>query len=345
MHEASSRAALAPLGWDERRDAELAHLLLPDAVPARICRVDRGGGLALSPARTTRVSGAGLAAGDWVALRGDRIAAVLTRRTRIARRAAGRADAEQVLAANVDMVLIVHGADRPLRPRRIHRSLAMAWDSGAEPAIALTKSDLSPEPGEAARIEAVAPGVPVHVVSVLTGEGLDGLARAAAPGRTIVLLGESGAGKSSLVNALVAGADLATSAVRAGDAKGRHTTTARHLVPLPGGGAIIDTPGLRELGLWGAERGVEAAFADIDDLAEGCRFADCRHESEPGCAVRAAVDAGELEPERLDSLRDLRRELAALERRSDARAQRAHGRAGQKAYRARMREKGRGPRG
>ena len=171
--------------------------------------------------------------------------------------------------------------------------------------------------------------------------GVDEIAARAAPARTVVMLGESGAGKSSLANALLGRDAAATGAVRGGDAKGRHTTTARHLLPLPGGGALIDTPGVRELGLWGAESGVARAFDDIEALAEGCRFRDCRHEAEPGCAVRAAAASGELDPGRLQSLRDLRRELAADELRRDERARRAHGRRGARAVRQALRAKGR----
>jgi len=334
---------LIRLGWNHRRARELSAPGAAGAVPARIARVDRGGGLAIAEDGEVAVRGEGLAVGDWVALRGDAVAAVLPRRSTLSRRGAGRATAEQVIAANVDVVLVVQGLDRPLRLRRIHRALVMAWDSGATPAVVLTKADLA----AAAQVEALladaALGVDIHTVSVVAGRGVDEIAARAAPARTVVLLGESGAGKSSLANALIGREALPTGAVRDGDARGRHTTTARHLIALPGGGALIDTPGVRELGLWGAERGLARAFDDIETLAEGCRFRDCRHDSEPGCAVLAAVASGELDPGRLQSLRDLRRELAADERRRDERASRAAGRRGSRAARQALRVKGRRP--
>lgn len=325
MHRMET-AALAPLGWNDRRQAELDALGRPDAAPARIGRVDRGGALAIGVAGTDRLDAAGLVTGDWVAVAEGRLAAVLERRTLLSRRAAGRADAEQPIAANVDVVVVVQGLDRPLRDRRLHRALALAWDSGATPVIALTKADLDDRAAEVALTVEASCGVDAHAVSVRTAQGLAAIAALARPGRTLVLVGESGAGKSSLVNALVGEEALATGAVRAGDAKGRHTTTARHLVPLPGGGALIDTPGVRELGLWGSEEGVAAAFADITSLAEGCRFADCRHRGEPGCAVVRAVEEGRLDAGRLHSLHDLTRESEALALRADERAWRAHGR-------------------
>jgi ribosome biogenesis GTPase len=333
---------LARLGWDDRRAAEL-RALGDDVAPARIARVDRGGALAVAEAGEVGVRGSGLAVGDWIALRDGAAAAVLPRRTTLARRAAGTAPAGQVIAANVDVVLVVHALDRPLRLRRLHRALALAWESGAVPALVVTKADLVPSAPVEALLADAALGVAVHTVSAVTGQGVEEVGALAAPARTLVLLGESGAGKSRLTNALVGRDALATGAVRTGDGKGRHTTTARHLLPLPGGGALIDTPGVRELGLWGAEAGVTRAFGDIEALAEGCRFRDCRHETEPGCAVRAAAATGELDPARLESLRDLRRELAADERRRDERASRAHGRRGARAAREATRMKGRRP--
>ena len=262
-------AALAPLGWSPSRQAELDALGRPAAIPARIGRVDRGSSVAITAAGPVRAEAPGLVAGDWVALEDGRVAAVLARRTLLARRAAGRPDAEQAIAANIDVVAIVHGLDRPFRDRRLHRALVLAWDSGATPVVVLTKADL--DPGAAARaLDAeVAFGVDALPVSARTGAGLDALAARARPDRTLVLVGESGAGKSTLVNALLGHEALATRAVRGGDHKGRHTTTARHLVPLPGGGALVDTPGVRELGMWGSDDGVRAAFADIAALAEG----------------------------------------------------------------------------
>jgi ribosome biogenesis GTPase len=332
-------AALAPLGWSPARQAELEALGRPGAVPGRIGRVDRGSSVVIAATGPVRVEAPGLVAGDWVALEGGRLAAVLGRRTLLARRAAGRPDAEQAIAANVDVVAVVHGLDRPLRDRRLHRALALAWDSGATPVVVLTKADLDPDAAARALDAEVAFGVDALPVSARTGGGLDALAARARPDRTLVLVGESGAGKSTLVNALLGREALATAAVRDGDHKGRHTTTARHLVPLPGGGALIDTPGVRELGLWGSDEGVRAAFADIAALAEGCRFADCRHDGEPGCAVEAAVEEGSLDAGRLGSHRDLMREMASLARREDERAWRAHGRQGSRMAREAVRHK------
>lgn len=336
MHQ--NTAALAPLGWNTSRQAEL-DALGPGLMPARVARADRGGALAIGPEGPVRLEGVGLVTGDWTALADGRLAAVLQRRTLLERRAAGRADAAQAIAANVDIVAVVQGLDRPLRDRRLHRGLALAWDAGATPMVVLTKADL--DEGSATRaLEAEAAlGVDVHAVSVLTGEGLDALASLVAPDRTLVLIGESGAGKSSLVNALTGTDALAVTAVRAGDAKGRHTTTARHLVPLPGGGCLIDTPGVRELGLWSSQEGVAATFSEITALAAGCRFTDCRHDGEPGCAVERAVEEGLLDAARLASHRDLLRETAALALRADEREWRAHGRRGSRLIRRALREK------
>jgi ribosome biogenesis GTPase len=231
-----------------------------------------------------------------------------------------------VVAANVDLALLVASLNADLNARRIERYLATAWESGASPVIVLTKADLAPDwPERKAEIEAVALGVPVHVVSVVTGEGLDGLGASFAPGQTAALLGSSGAGKSSLVNALAGAELMATQAIREHDARGRHTTTHRELLLLPNGRLVLDTPGMRELGLWNADAGVATTFADIETLAAQCRFRDCRHEREPGCAIRAALDAGSLEDGRWSGYRRLKRELAREAGRSDPR-QRAEAR-------------------
>ena len=332
-------AALAPLGWSPSRQAELDALARPAALPARVARVDRGASLVVTADGPVRVAGAGLAAGDWLALEAGRPPVVLPRRTLLARRAAGRPDAEQAIAANVDVVAVVHGLDRPLRDRRLHRALALAWESGATPVVVLAKADLADDAPARALDAEVAFGVDALPVSARSGAGLDDLRARVRPDRTLVLVGESGAGKSTLVNALLGREALATGAVRDGDRKGRHTTTARHLLALPGGGALIDTPGVRELGLWGSQEGVRATFADIAALAEGCRFGDCRHDGEPGCAVAAAVGDGARDRRRLDSHRDLLRETAALARREDERAWRAHGRQGSRMAREAVRAK------
>jgi ribosome biogenesis GTPase len=204
-----------------------------------------------------------------------------------------------------------------VNPRRLERYLALAWESGAMPAVVLTKTDLADDVGACiAAAQAVAPGVDVMALSSLTGDGVDALERMLRPGRTAVLLGPSGAGKSTLVNRLLGAEQLRTGEVR-DDGKGRHTTTHRELVRLGGGALLVDTPGMRELQLWDADAGLGAAFSDIYALAAECRFKDCRHETEPGCAVLAAVDAGRLPPDRLEHWRQLQRELAYLARRQD----------------------------
>ena len=271
------------------------------------------------------------ATGDWVAVIAEpepAVVAVLPRWSAISRKDPNeRVTAEQVLAANIDVVAVVSSLDRPVSPNRIERMLAVAWESGASPVVVLTKVDLAGDVPEAvASAEAAAGVVPVLATSSVTGEGLEELRALAWPGRTLVLLGPSGAGKSTIVNHLL-GQDLqATGSVRTGDARGRHTTTSRQLLPLPGGGVLLDTPGLRSLPLWNAEAGVAATFEDIETLAAGCRFRDCRHEGEPGCAVQAAVDDGRLEARRLGSWSKLRQELDALALRQDAQATRAAGR-------------------
>lgn len=254
--------------------------------------------------------------GDWVSFEPrlqegtTLIQAVLPRRTQLVRKAAGRTDEEQVVAANVDVVFLVSALTRDLNPRRLERYLTVAWDSGAQPVLVLTKADLC-EDVEAARerIAALAPDVPLHTVSSLTGEGLDALWRYIGGNRTVALIGSSGVGKSTLINRLVGSARMEVGAMREDD-KGRHTTTHRELFVLPQGGLVIDTPGMRELGLMENEEGVRTAFVDIEELSAGCRFSDCRHEKEPGCAVHEALRSGQLAPERLESYRKLVQEVA-----------------------------------
>jgi ribosome biogenesis GTPase len=288
------------------------------------------------------------AVGDWVVLRepaGDSrvIEAVLPRRTKLARKAAGRVAREQVVAANVDVVFVVAALGRDVNERRIERFTAIAWNGGATPELVLTKADLVPDPAPyVARAMRAAPGVAVHVVSVVTGAGLDALALV--PGRTVALLGTSGAGKSTLVNRWLGRHLLETAAVR-GDGKGRHTTTSRHLVPLPSGAVVIDTPGLREVGLWTGDDGLAQTFEDVSAVAVACRFSDCHHQAEPQCAVRAAVTAGVLDPVRVEAWRSLTREQEHIDRQADpalTQEARAGARRGAKALRKRLREKGRG---
>jgi len=290
-----------------------------------------------SGGRTTSLAGklkhaAGSAAalpavGDWVACRPagaveGRIEHLLPRRTRLSRKVSGRRSAEQIVAANVDKVFLVMGLDGDFNPRRLERLLTTAWESGSEPVILLTKLDLCDKAEELrGRIAEVASGVPIVLVSCISDAGVEDVRRHLAEGETGVLLGSSGVGKSTLINRLLGEAVQKTAAVREDDDRGRHTTTHRELFRLPGAGLLIDGPGIRELQLWAEDESVTQAFEDIATLAASCRFRGCRHDSEPGCAIRGAVEDGTLDSSRLDNYRTLRKELAYLERRQDQNAQ------------------------
>ncbi len=265
-------------------------------------------------------------AGDWVALRLEagegpaQILAVLPRITRFARRAAGRVVQEQVVAANIDYVFLVAGLDSDFSPRRIERYLSAAWGSGATPVVILNKIDLCSDPAPRIQaVEQIAGGTTIHAVSALRGDGLAELDRYCLPGHTVALLGSSGVGKSTLVNHLVGAESQTTRPVRE-DGRGRHTTSRRELLFSARGGMVMDTPGMRELQLWDDE-GLHVTFDEIETLARNCRYRDCRHQEEPGCAVLAAVNAGALSAERLSSLRKLQRELAWQDRREDPMAE------------------------
>ena len=256
--------------------------------------------------------------GDWVALRNGLIDAVLPRASKFSRKTPWTEVAEQVLVANVDVAFLVMGLDeRDFNVRRLERYLTTAWEGGATPVIVLNKADLTDDlDGRIAETETVAFGVPIHAVSAHTGVGVEDLRRHLAGERTAVLLGSSGVGKSSIINRLLGDERFKTADVRS-DGRGRHTTSHRELVPVRGGGVIIDTPGLRELQLWETDEGLDQAFVDVADLIASCRFSDCEHRTEPGCAVKAALADGSLSRERWDSFQKLQRELARLERKLD----------------------------
>jgi ribosome biogenesis GTPase len=346
--------AASLLGWDPGWDAAFARFVAPGRRPARVMAVHketaivRGLGPDDAMERPAIVTGRfrydALAAseypavGDWLVLEPTRpaagpddpavIAAVLPRRSAFvrsaadaSRRGAGNLVDEQVIAANVDVAFIVAGLDGDFNLRRLERYLAVAWSSGVTPVIVLNKADIADDlPGRLAAVEAIAPGLAILVVSALTGEHVGDLAPHLAPGRTAVVLGSSGVGKSTLLNTLLGEQRQATGAVREDDSRGRHTTTHRELFLLPSGALLIDTPGIRSLEVAGADGGVDEAFDDIAALAAGCRFSDCQHDREPGCEVRAAIDRGELTEGRLASQRKLEREAAHAERKVDPRA-------------------------
>ena len=270
-----------------------------------------------APMRVRNI-GADVAVGDFVVVSedGERVAEVLHRHSAFVRRASfeGQRAKSHTIAANVDIVMLLHSLTSPPNQRRLERELVLAWDSGARPVVVLTKIDLVPD--SAAAVEAlrdVAPDVAVLTASGITGEGVEVLRGYAAGNSTIALLGASGVGKSTLLNSLVGHSRMATAVVREGDQRGRHTTIASELVRLPGDGWLIDTPGVRAVSLWSSGHGIERAFADVFELMDKCRFRDCKHDLEPGCAVNQAVADGLLDPRRLDSMKRLVAEEAALE--------------------------------
>ncbi len=323
---------LCAFGWNGFFSSQIAEGIEAGLEPARVIAVDRGrlrvaaadrDADATVAGRLLQAGGSLPTVGDWVLVRriGGVVEHVLDRRSTLARAAAGERTAQHVLAANVDMVLVVMGLDHDFNLRRLERYLAAAWQAGAQPAVVLSKADIVADPAESVReVAAVSPGAEVVATAAFTGVGVETVRSWLAQGRTGVFVGSSGAGKSTLVNVLLGHEVQATAAVRRHDQRGRHTTTVRTLFSLAGGGMIIDGPGMRELELWGAEEGLDQAFDDIATLAAGCRFRDCRHQDEPGCAVQLAVAEQRLAADRLEGYRKLVRELAYQRRRVDVAA-------------------------
>lgn len=321
---------LAQLGWDVRSGDHID----PGTRPARVVMQSSSAWhvldgtqalIARAPSRPLRMTPV---TGDWVTIKGDGascvVAEVLPRSTTLSRGAAGRASGEQVIAANVDVVASCVVADA-VNPRRLERELTAIWASGATPVVIITKADLVADAADV--LEAVmlqCPGVEVQCVSAMQGVGLDALVSMIGSGKTLALIGPSGAGKSTLVNRLLGGEVMPTAEVRA-DGRGRHTTTSRHLLPLPGGGLLLDTPGMREFAPWADEDALAETFADLDALARGCRFTDCAHDQEPGCAVRSAIENDPALAARLEHWRKLQREVEWMERRHDAHLQKQEG--------------------
>jgi ribosome biogenesis GTPase len=322
-------------GWSDALSQDFAPHAARGYIPGRVVVQQRGGYDLITDLGelTAEVSGrlAHEAAeggypvvGDWVAVSvrpgegAGTIHAVLPRRTIFLRKAAGPGQVAQVVASNVDVALLVAALNADFNPRRLERYLATAWQSGAAPVVVLTKADLSEDVEAAvAATEAIAIGVPVLAVSAATGEGMDTLAAHLRVGQTAVLVGSSGAGKSTLVNAWAGDGRMAVGEIREDDARGRHTTTHRELVLLPSGALILDTPGMRELALLDVDEGLSATFEDIEALALTCRFRDCGHGAEPGCAIQAALGDGSLDPDRWRSYGKLQREAAFVDRKED----------------------------
>lgn len=318
--------SLVQLGWNDELDQWVSELTDVSGY-GRIARTSRGYCLVFTGDKPRLVAsssvrsdtGTAPATGDFVAFgdvegEGPAITEIWPRRTALTRRAPGRVPTPQVLAANIDDVFVMHGLDRPLNLRRMERQLVIAWESGATPVVLLTKADECNDPSEAVEsIKRLAPGVDVFATSTPTGQGMDKVAARFTGTRAVALMGLSGIGKSTLVNYLSAGQVQRVAEVRAVDRRGRHTTVTRDLVPLPGGGVIVDTPGIREIGLWQAYRGMELTFTEIASAARLCRFSDCSHLNEPECAIRAGLSDGSISQRRLKHWNELHAELELQE--------------------------------
>jgi ribosome biogenesis GTPase / thiamine phosphate phosphatase len=334
--EGATPVNLAGLGWNAFFEAHLAEVATSSTVAARVIeqlkdfyRVHDGKREYLAELggkfRYTAEDKNDLpAVGDWVTItvrRAEnraRIEGILPRRTKLSRKVAGRAISEQVVATNLDIVFIVSALNQEFNARRIERYLTLVWDSGARPVILLNKADLCVDADRiATEVETLALGASVHLVCAVSGQGMQEMKQHLTPGVTAAFVGSSGVGKSTIINGLIGHQQIRVQPVRESDDRGKHTTTTRQMFFLPGGGVVIDTPGMRELQLWDNGDGLDKAFGDIRDLARECRFRDCSHEGEPGCAVEAAVAGGTLNPERLESHRKLKAELRFLERKAD----------------------------
>jgi ribosome biogenesis GTPase len=347
---------LKSLGWSPYFERQVDRAAESHLSIARVAEEQRGHYRVLAEAGEWRAelsgrfrhdaaaTGAGAAypaVGDWVLVHlpgptpehgAARIERLLERRTKFSRKEAGNRSAEQVIASNIDTVFLVQSLNRDLNLRRLERYLALLWESGAEPVVVLSKADLCPDREAAvAEVEAVAHGVSVLVLSAVTGEGLEEVGRYLGEGATVALVGSSGVGKSTLVNALLGEERMAVRDIRDDD-RGRHTTTSRHLILLPGGGILIDTPGMRTVILWEGEEGIETTFGDIEALAASCRFTDCTHDTEPGCAVQAALADGTLEAARYRSYQKLLREAQRQARKTDVHLRREEQRRWRRLY-------------
>ncbi len=330
---------LNDLGWDHFFASQCFDE--PELIPARVFRQDvnqyhlysaEGDLLGQLPGKfrmEARSKAEFPAVGDWVLTRriqGDEphkvtIERLLERKSKFSRKEAGEIVDEQIIAANIDTAFIVSGLDDDFNPNRIERYLLLSWDSGAMPVILLNKADVCDDvEARVEELESIAMGTPILVLSAADGTGIEALAPYFGPGQTCALMGSSGVGKSTIINSLIGYEHFETGAVREGDSKGRHTTTFRELVPLPSGGIVIDTPGMREIQVWADESSLGKSFSDIEELALQCKFSDCKHETEPGCAIRRAIGDGSLDEERLERYEKLLRELQHLEERQDAAA-------------------------